>query len=214
MNMQHWNKLPRQVVESPCLVVSNTQIKKATADLIWSSVGSSPASRESLGQVTCRGPSQPIFLWFFTYTENASKIWIFCGSKKILFVLFLADFLILTDIFFTFFIWWSPGWCSHRSIFMTPELSFLRSNDQILPFHTWRALFLLCSILHLSTLNSTVILLLGYSHKLSCKYQCRLIFINLNNLIASSGFVTWLLICFPDDLWICRIMQHKASCWW
>lgn len=34
-NIQHWKKLPRQDVESPCLVVSNTQIKKkATADLI------------------------------------------------------------------------------------------------------------------------------------------------------------------------------------
>lgn len=34
------------------------------------------------GWVTCRGPSQPIFLWFFTYTEAASKIRIFVAAKR------------------------------------------------------------------------------------------------------------------------------------
>lgn len=32
-NMQHWNKFPSQAAELPSLVVSNTQLDKATADL-------------------------------------------------------------------------------------------------------------------------------------------------------------------------------------
>lgn len=172
------------------------------------------------GKVWARWPAEVPLNQYFCDSLPIQKMqakYGFLWQQKDIICFVLGWFLNTYWYIFTFFIRWSPGWCSHRAIFITPGLSFLRSNDQITPYHSIPevgAFFLLCCTLHLSTLNSTVILLLGYSHKLSCKYQGHLIFINLNNLIASSGFVTWLRISFPDHLWICQIMQHKAGCHW
>lgn len=90
--------------------------------------------------MTCRGPSQPIFLWFFTYTKMRAKYG-FLGQQKDILVLLLADFLILT-IFFLIYFNFSSGddqadvpigpRSFHNSRTLFPEKKL---PDQILPFH-------------------------------------------------------------------------------
>lgn len=48
----------------------------------WPDLGDSSASSGRLDSVTCRGPSQPMFLWLFTYAQDASKIRISVADKR------------------------------------------------------------------------------------------------------------------------------------
>lgn len=123
------------------------------------------------GWVTCRGPSQPIFLVLYLY-RSCKQNTDFCSSKKILFVLFSAGLSTLTRCGFFFFHLVITRLMFPWGHFHTPGLSFVRNNDQIRSCHfipELRALFFLCSTLHLSILNSTAILLFSHSHKLFCR---------------------------------------------
>lgn len=61
--VQHWNKLVRQVVETPSLEIFKPQLDKQPWAK-YSGFAVVPALSGSLDYVTSRGPFQPKYFWF------------------------------------------------------------------------------------------------------------------------------------------------------